>query len=53
MNEETLVTKGDANNTIDGAIEYSEVIGKNVTFRGKPLRIPKLGIISVLFNKNG
>ncbi len=52
MNEETLVTKGDANNVEDTAIAYDEIIGKTLNLNNKPLRIPALGFISVLINRN-
>lgn len=51
MNEETLVTKGDANNVEDKPVEYEEIAGKVVTFGGKPFRIPFLGKIGLLINK--
>lgn len=52
MNEETLVTKGDANNVEDAAIAYNEVIGRTLNLNNKPLRIPALGFISVFLNRN-
>jgi signal peptidase len=52
LNEDTVVTKGDANNTLDAAISYDEIIGKAFTVRDKPLRIPLLGAISIFVNKN-
>lgn len=52
LNENTLVTKGDANNVEDTPIKYEEIIGEIVSFGNKPLRIPALGMISVLINKN-
>ena len=45
LNDSTLVTKGDANFPKDNPIKYDDVIGKTVTMRGKPLRIPYLGKI--------
>lgn len=52
MDEKTLVTKGDANNTNDAAIEYKEVIGRALERNNKPIRIPYLGNISIYLNKN-
>lgn len=52
MNEDTLVTKGDANNIEDAPIGYGEVIGKPLTINNKPFRIPFLGKIGLLINKS-
>jgi len=46
LDEKTLVTKGDANNIDDAPVEYSQLIGKMVTIKGQPLRIPYLGMLS-------
>ncbi len=46
-----FVTKGDANNVEDSPVEYSQLIGKAVTLGDKPLRIPYLGDISMMFKK--
>ena len=47
--EQTIVTKGDANNSEDGAISYGSVIGKASNFS-----IPYLGKISTEYqNGNG
>ncbi len=51
LNEETLVTKGDANNVKDKPIEYEDVIGKLLVMNNKPFRIPLLGMVSVYINK--
>ena len=48
LNEETVITKGDANNTSDEAIRYQDIIGKTVSYNQKPLRIPLLGNVSIL-----
>lgn len=50
INEDTIVTKGDANDVQDDPVGWQEVIGKAVFFRGSPLRIPYLGNISILLN---
>ena len=47
----TVITKGDANNTLDAPVKYEDIIGKTVEFRGKPLKIPILGNISIQLNK--
>ena len=52
LREDTLVTKGDANNVADNPIGYEDVIGKLVIFNQKPLRIPLLGMVSVYLNKS-
>lgn len=51
LNENTLITKGDANNVNDSPVEYNQIIGKILNFRNKPLRIPFLGMVSVLTQK--
>lgn len=51
LNENTLITKGDANNVNDSSVEYNQIIGKILNFRNKPLRIPFLGMVSVLTQK--
>lgn len=48
LNEETVITKGDANNTSDEPIRYQDIIGKTITYNEKPLRIPLLGNVSIL-----
>lgn len=49
--QDEVITKGDANNTKDTPVKYEDVIGKTVEFRGKPLKIPLLGNISIQLNK--
>jgi len=51
MNEDTLVTKGDANNAQDSPVEYDQLVGRVVNLINKPLIIPYLGMISVLISK--
>ena len=50
LNEDTLVTKGDANNVDDKPVSYDKIIGKAVKMGDKPLRIPLLGKLSLIFN---
>ncbi len=52
INEDTVVTKGDANNVSDSPVKYEKIIGKTLTLNDKPLRIPFLGNINILINKN-
>lgn len=52
LNEGTVVTKGDANNVNDVPVKYEEVVGKALTYKNSPIRIPNLGSISILMNKN-
>ena len=52
LRENTLVTKGDANNVSDSPVAYEDVIGKTVDWNGKPFRIPFLGSVGLLINKN-
>ena len=49
--ENTLITKGDANNSSDSAIRYEDVIGRTLTFNEKTMKIPLLGNLSIIFNK--
>ena len=52
MNEDTFVTKGDANNVEDAPVSYDEIIGKPITINDKPIRIPFLGMVSLFINRN-
>lgn len=52
MDEDTLVTKGDANNTTDSPIKYEEIIGKPLGSNQKPFRIPILGNIGIFISQN-
>ncbi len=51
IKENSLVTQGDANNVKDAAIKYEEVIGKALTLKGKPAKIPFLGNVSIWINR--
>jgi len=51
LKENTLITKGDANNVADSPIKYEEVIGKALVYKDKIVKIPKIGQISLLINK--
>jgi len=48
LNQETLVTKGDANFTEDAPVRYEDVVGRMVTIGSWPVRIPYVGYISVM-----
>ena len=48
MGEETLVTKGDANNTSDKPVKYEEIIGKALTVGKTIIKIPFLGKIGLI-----
>ncbi len=52
MNEDTFVTKGDANNVEDNPVSYDEIIGKPIAINDNPLRIPFLGMVSLFINRN-
>ncbi len=41
-----LITKGDANDIEDKPVAESEVVGRAVYFKNKPLRIPFLGMVA-------
>ena len=47
LNEDTLKTKGDANNVSDAPVEYNRIVGKAVNLKDKPLRIPQLGKLTI------
>jgi len=47
LNEDTLKTKGDANNVSDLPVKYDEVIGRTVNWKEKPLRIPQIGKLTI------
>lgn len=51
LNEDTLVTKGDANFTEDDPVKYEDIVGKTYQVFGKDARIPYLGMISVYANQ--
>lgn len=51
MDENTLTTKGDANNVEDAPIAYSALVGKTVNLKGKLIRLPYLGKLSQVFRK--
>ena len=51
-NDETVVTKGDANNVADSPVIYEDIIGKAVERKDKPIRIPLLGNVNILFHSH-
>jgi len=52
MGDTTLVTKGDANNTKDPSIKYEDVIGKTLTINDKIFKIPALGNVGLIAQRN-
>jgi len=47
MKDNTLTTKGDANNISDLPISYDEIIGKTLNYGSSPFRIPYIGSITI------
>ncbi len=48
LNSDTVVTKGDANFSSDPPVPYDKVIGKTVMWGSRVIRIPYVGLISVM-----
>ena len=44
-NENTFVTKGDANTDEDTPVSYTQLVGKAIEIGGRPLKIPFVGSI--------
>ena len=51
LKEDSLVTKGDANNVADSPIKYEDIIGKLYKIGDWNARLPKLGFISTTAGK--
>jgi signal peptidase I len=47
LEEDTLVTKGDANFNTDPPISYDDIIGRTVTIGKRNLHVPYLGSVTV------
>ena len=47
LNDDTLKTRGDANNISDLPIKYDKVVGRTVNWKEKPFRIPQLGKLTI------
>ncbi|MCK4592225.1 signal peptidase I [Candidatus Parcubacteria bacterium] len=47
LNEDTLKTKGDANNVADAPIKYNEIVGRTLNWNSNPVRIPHLGKLTI------
>ncbi len=47
LNEDTLKTKGDANDISDLPIKYDEIVGRTVNWKNKPIKIPQIGNITI------
>jgi len=52
LDEDTLITKGDANNVNDSPVRYEEVIGKTLTFSKTIVKLPIVGGIGLLMNRS-
>jgi signal peptidase I len=55
LREDTLVTKGDANNVSDKPVKYEDIVGRLYKIGERNARVPKLGLISTFaskYNKN-
>ena len=50
LSETKITTKGDANFSEDTPIEFGDVIGKTLIWRGGPVHIPYLGSVTVFAN---
>lgn len=50
LSETGITTKGDANFTEDTPVDFSDVIGKTLIWRGGPVHIPYLGSVTVFAN---
>jgi signal peptidase I len=46
---DSLATQGDANPLEDKPVQFSQVVGKLVTFRGEPVTLPRLGVVARIF----
>ncbi len=51
LKEDSLITKGDANNIADKPIVYEDIIGRLYKIGNWNARVPKLGFISTSFSK--
>jgi len=51
LDEDTFVTKGDANFNEDSPVRYEDVVGRTYQVFGKNARIPYFGMITVYANK--
>lgn len=47
LNQKTLVTKGDGNFEDDAPVRYEDVVGRAFKIRGKPVRVPYLGFVTI------
>ncbi len=51
LNENTFVTKGDANFKDDDPNRYENLVGRTLSVLGKPARLPYLGFVTVYATK--
>ncbi|MCK5085111.1 signal peptidase I [Candidatus Parcubacteria bacterium] len=47
LNNDTLKTRGDANNISDLPIGYDKIVGRTVNWENEPIRIPQLGKLTI------
>ena len=47
LNEDTVLTKGDANNVADKPVGYDKIVGRTLNWNDKPVRIPQLGKLTI------
>ncbi|MFH1111480.1 MAG: signal peptidase I [Patescibacteria group bacterium] len=52
LNDDTFVTKGDANFTEDPPVNYRQLVGRALTWRNTIVRLPYLGSITTFASKN-
>jgi signal peptidase I len=48
---EAVITKGDANSVADNPVKYEQVVGKALSYNGKPIRFPYLGSLSLMMKE--
>lgn len=51
INGDEVRTKGDANSVYDTPIKFEEIVGRTLSFNGKPIKVPLLGNVSILIKK--
>lgn len=51
MNQTTITTRGDANNTDDLPVGYDKLVGKAVEWNDKTITVPMLGKLSMYLNE--
>ncbi|RJR31306.1 signal peptidase I [Candidatus Parcubacteria bacterium] len=51
LNDNSIITKGDANNIPDQPVPYEMVVGKLLRINNVDVKLPKLGYLSQSFNR--